>query len=149
MNRFRSVHWRIAGRSSGLCVGRELRYGDWRERARAREREREREQLRASRTERKLWLASFHQDATIARSNAAILLRSAPPSQQLPPDPRSWCSLLLAPVINSLTDYSLCIIVHICINNVGGISEVNTPTKRLYFQFLLPKNPMFGVILML
>lgn len=45
-------------------------------------------ELRASRTERKLWLASFHQDATIARSNAAILLRSAPPTQQsLPLDP--------------------------------------------------------------
>lgn len=43
--------------------------------------------LRAARTERKLWLASFHQDATIARSNAAILLRSAPPSHQSAPGP--------------------------------------------------------------
>lgn len=30
----------------------------------------------------KLWLASFHQDATVARSNAAILLRSAPATHQ-------------------------------------------------------------------
>lgn len=40
-------------------------------------------ELGASRTEseRKLsWLASFHQDATLARSDAAILLRSAPPT---------------------------------------------------------------------
>lgn len=44
-------------------------------------------ELRASRTERKLWLASFHQDATVARSNAAILLRSAPPTQQPLLDP--------------------------------------------------------------
>lgn len=36
----------------------------------------------ASRTERKARLASFHQDATVARSDAAILLRSAPATQQ-------------------------------------------------------------------
>lgn len=54
---------------SRLCVGRDLRYGDWRARG-------------ASRTERKLWLASFHQDATIARSNAAILLSGARASVQ-------------------------------------------------------------------
>lgn len=54
-----------------LCVGRDLRYGGWRARGRG-----------ASRTERKLWLASFHQDATIARSNAAILLRSVRASVQ-------------------------------------------------------------------
>lgn len=57
-----------------LCVGRDLRYGDWKARG-------------ASRTERKLWLASFHQDATIARSNAAILLRGARASVQAESDP--------------------------------------------------------------
>lgn len=59
-----------------LCVGRDLRYGDWRARGRG-----------ASRTERKLWLASFHQDATIARSNAAILPRSARASVHREPAP--------------------------------------------------------------
>lgn len=40
-------------------------------------------QPRGLRRERKLsWLASFHQDATLARSVAAILLRSAPPTSQ-------------------------------------------------------------------
>lgn len=42
---------------------------------------------RASRTERKLWLASFHQDATIARSDAAILPRSARASVHGEPAP--------------------------------------------------------------
>lgn len=52
-------------------------------------------ELRAWRTERKLWLASFHQDATIARSNAAILLRSAPATHQSLPDPS--CFLIVVP----------------------------------------------------
>lgn len=46
--------------------------------------------VRVSGTERKLWLASFHQDA---RTDAAILLRSAPATVQSVLDP--GCSLIL------------------------------------------------------
>lgn len=58
-------------------------------------------ELGASRTERKLWLASFHQDATIARSDAAILLRSAPTTQQSLLDP-GCCLVLLVPVMKAI-----------------------------------------------
>lgn len=57
-------------------------------------------ELRAWRTEPKLWLASFHQDATIARSNAAILLRSAPPTHQSPLD--LSCGLILVPEMKAI-----------------------------------------------
>lgn len=65
-------------------------------------------ELTAWRTGRKLWLASFHQDATIARSNAAILLRSAPPTHQSLLDMR----LILVPEMKVIHLEILVIFMH-------------------------------------
>ena len=140
MNRFRSVHWRIAGRSSGLCVGRELRYGDWRERERECVRERE------SSSEPR----GLNVNCGLRHFTRMPLLRAAmqPSCWGVPHQVSSHCRTRGAAAAAAfcwpqsstpLIDYSLCIIEHICINNIRGISEVNTSAKRLNFQFLLSK----------